>query len=76
MLLKNKHEKTPLQWAQDFDQTSIIKILKEAGGDPPIEYHLPLNVNEELADDLMLSVQQVCMHNVCICVYVVWETFQ
>jgi ankyrin repeat protein len=57
--LKNKHEKTPLQWADDFDQHEVVKVLREAGGDPPVEPVLPPMVSWELADDLMLTVKQV-----------------
>jgi hypothetical protein len=43
-------------------QLEIAAIVKRAGGDPVIEEGLPPEVPAKLADELMLSVEQVQRH--------------
>jgi len=59
---KNKHEKTPCQWADQFGQPEAAEMMRKGGGDPPIEVVLPEEVPETLAEDLMLSVKQIASY--------------
>jgi len=36
-MAKNKHDKTPCQWAEQFGQSDAAEAMRKGGGDPPLE---------------------------------------
>ena len=59
LALQNKHGKTPFQWAEDFNEPEVAACLALAGGNPALPNKLPPEISAQLAEDLLLSVDQV-----------------